>query len=593
MKSSNFDIKSDKYLFRIVVVLFLFLLGNTFRLQIVKGDYYYRLSENNRIRIVPQRAARGRILDRHERILVDNVPTYTISVLPFEFEPDREVIIRLENIFEITPEMIQKKLDKGGATPYSPIPVKRNVSFEEVSYLEEHILDFPGVIYEIEPRRSYPWESHAAHTIGYIGEISVPELRELYNKGYKAGDLLGKIGIEKAFDPYLRGKDGASYLEVRVTGEVVGKVENKSDIPAVPGSDIISTLDLYLQAYAETLMTGVEKGVFIAMDPRNGEILSIVSRPSFNLELFTRTISDSLWELLNDPQRHPLLNRATQGTYPPASVFKLITAGAAVDEGIAYGNTQLEPCYGSIWYGDRWFNCWNRRGHGNLNMTESIAQSCDVYFYQLALHLGMERWIEYSKKSGFGSKTGIALTPEASGFVPDREYFNERYGRRGWGSGVLLNLCIGQGELLVTPIQIIQYICAVANGGTMYRPKLVKEIRPPMDRPMVIQTEVTGRLPASGEAIRTLKKGMYEVVNGEKGTGMWAYLPNIEVAGKTGTAQNPHGEDHAWFVAFAPMDNPRIAMVVLVEQGGSGGVWASLAREFFWYYFNIYEPRQS
>jgi len=565
--------------------------GTLFNLQIAKGDYYYRLSERNRIRIVPKRAPRGRIIDRKGKILVDNRPTYTISILPFEFKPKPEVMSRLERLLGTTSEDILKRLERGGVTPYSPVPVMRRVDFETVSELQENLLDYPGVIYEVEPQRVYPWKSHAAHAIGYVGEISAPELRELYREGYKAGDFLGKLGIERSYDTFLRGRDGAEFLEVRVTGEVVGPVEGRSSIPLVPGADIVSTLDLELQAYAETLMTNVHRGVFIAMDPNNGEIIAMVSRPSFDLDLFTATISDSLWELLNCQESHPLLNRAIQGTYPPASVYKMVTAMGAVDEGIANEHTMLEPCEGSMWFGDRWFGCWTR--HGRLNLLDAIAQSCDVYFYQLGLHLGLDKWSELSSKSGFGKQTGIDIGPEAAGFVPTREYFLEKYGRRGWGTGVILNLCIGQGEILVTPLQIAQYISAIANGGNIYKPKLVKEIRPQMGRPLVVETETSGRLPASTLAIRASQEGMSRTVNSPMGTAAWTHLPDIKFAGKTGTAQNPHGATHAWFVGYAPTESPRLTAVLLVEHGGSGGAWAGAVRDFFWYYFNIYEPRLS
>ncbi len=579
-------------MFVVVCAVFLLLFGNLFKLQIVKGEYYYRLSENNRIRIVPLRAPRGRILDRQGRILVDNRPTYTISLIPFEFRPTPEIISRLHKLLNVEKENIDRALTKGGITRYSPVPIKRQVDFETVSYLQEHLLDFPGVIYQVDPVRIYPLKSHAAHTIGYIGEISIPELRALYQKGYKAGDLVGKLGIEKAYDWFLRGKDGAEYLEVRVTGEVIGPVEDRPGIQAVSGADIVSTIDLNLQSYAETLMTAVDAGVFIAMDPRNCEILAMVSRPGFNLELFTRTITDSIWQLLSDPVMHPLLNRATQGTYPPASGFKMITAMGAVDEGIANANTCLEPCRGTVWYGDRWFKCWNRRGHGEIDLVQAIAQSCDIYFYQLALYLGLDKWSKLALKSGFGKPTGIDIPPEASGFIPTRDYYNKRYGgRSGWGNGVLLNVCIGQGEVLVTPIQLALYFSAIANGGTIYRPRVVSEIRPPMDRPLIVEEEIVGRLPASGEALKISVEGMIEAVNSPLGTGVWAQLPDVVIAGKTGTAQNPHGEDHAWFTCFAPAEDPRIMVLLLVEQGGSGGAWAHLPRDFIWYFLNIYEPR--
>ncbi|MGC9314469.1 MAG: penicillin-binding protein 2 [bacterium] len=592
MKSNRFSIRSNRNIFFFLCGLFLLIYGNLIYLQAFRGAYYYRLSESNRIRIVPKKAPRGRILDRRGKVLVDNRPTYTISLIPFEFRKTSEILSRLDNLLEIGEEEIDKALEKGGLTRYSPVPIKRFVDFETVSQLQEHLLDYPGVIYQVDPVRTYPWRSHAAHAIGYISEINVPELRALYTKGYKAGDHLGKLGIEKSYDWFLRGRDGAEYLEVRVTGEVVGAVEGRPNIPSIPGADIVSTLDLELQAYAETLMTPVNRGVFIAMDPKTGEVYSMVSRPSFDLELFTRTITDSIWLLLNDKEMHPLLNRSTQGTYPPASTYKLITVMGAVDEGIANASTRLEPCHGSIWYGDRWFRCWDSKGHGDINLIEAIAQSCDVYFYQLALYLGLDKWSELSTASGFGQKTGIDIPPEATGFVPDREYFNKRFGgRSGWGGGVQLNLTIGQGELLTTPIQIAQYYCAIANGGTIYSPRLVKEIRPPMDRPLVVEPTITGHLPASPEAIRIMKKGLVDAVNAPLGTGAWAKLPEITVAGKTGTAQNPHGKDHAWFVGYAPAEDPRVVVLLLVEQGGSGGAWAYLPRDYIWYFLNIFEPR--
>ncbi len=591
MKSRQFSIRPIRVLSVALSVAFLILISAVFNLQIISGEYYYRLSENNRIRIVPKRAPRGRILDRKGKVLVDNRPTYTISILPFEFTKKPEVISRLVDLLSITPEEIDKQLQRGGITPYAPVPIKRKVDFTTVSELQEHLLDYPGVIYEVEPQRVYPWRSHAAHAIGYIGEISAPELRDLYRLNYKAGDFIGKLGIEKSYDTWLRGKDGAEFFEVRVTGEVVGPVQGRPNIQAISGADIISTIDLELQALAETLMANVESGVFIAMDPRNGEVLSMVSRPSFDLELFTKTITDSIWDLLNCRETHPLLNRAIQGTYPPASIFKLVTAMGAVDEGIANEKTHLQACHGSIWYGDRWFNCWNRQGHGDINLIQAIEQSCDVYFYQLSLHLGLDKWSELASASGFGKPTGIDISPEAVGFVPSRQYFANRYGRGGWGHGVVMNLCIGQGEILVTPIQMAQYICSIANGGTIYKPKLVKEIRPPMGRPLIVENEKNGQLPASAVAMRIVRDGMVQVVNGPKGTGVWAQLPDVKVAGKTGTAQNPHGLDHAWFVAYAPAESPRIVVLTLIEHGISGGAWAPLARDYIWYFMNIYEPR--
>ncbi|MBN2541386.1 penicillin-binding protein 2 [bacterium] len=579
--------KLNKIILVIFISAFLILAFKLYLLQVVKYDYYYRLSEENRIRVMKQKSTRGAILDRNGTPLILNYPTYTVSILPFEFDPKPELLERLASLLEIEDDYILERFKKYEFQTYDPIPIKRLVNFETVSILEEKNLDFPGVVYEVDPIRVYPYKNLACHVLGYIGEISVGELREKYVEGFKAGDWLGKQGVEKSMDNVLRGRDGVKYLEVKVSGEVVGSVDDKFDYPAQSGANVWLTIDTPLQMVAESIFAPVQRGAFIAMDPQSGEVLAMVSKPNFDLNLFSSTISDSVWERLSDVNVHPMLNRCVQGTYPPASVFKIITASAAIDKGYVNAASKLEPCHGSIWYGDRYFRCWLSSGHGKLDLLNAISQSCDIYFYQLGLRLGLDEWSEYTKKCRFGVPTGIEITPEMDGFIPDRDYYNMRYGRRGWGYGVVLNLAIGQGEILVTPIQVAQFVCAVANGGKVFKPQLVKRIEPPFGRPKRSKPQIVGMLPFSDQAITTVQQGLVEAVNGRWGTGAGAYMEDVLVAGKTGTAQVPHGQkSHAWFVGYAPAYDPQVAVVIIVENAGSGGAIAYLSRLFMDYFFH-------
>ncbi|MBN1755815.1 penicillin-binding protein 2 [bacterium] len=574
------------------IVLYAFILGfvllglKLFYLQVSKYEYYNKLSQENRIRMVNIKATRGEILDRNGNPLVLNYPTYTVSLLPFEFSPTEEVVSSLAELLELDEDYIIERFFKYHDKQYSPIPIKRKVDFETISILEENNLDYPGVLHEVDPIRVYPYNKMACHLIGYTGEISVGELRERYVEGLKAGDWVGKQGVEKHMDNTLRGRDGYKLLEVKVTGEVVGQVEGTDEIDAQPGADLWLTIDTHLQMVAESVFAHVERGALIAMDPRNGEILAMVSKPDYDLNIFSSLISDTIWERLSSEETHPMLNRCVQGTYPPASIFKIITASAAIDKGYITSDSKLQPCYGSIWYGDRYFRCWKSSGHFQLNLIQAIAQSCDIYFYQLGLRLGLDEWVEYTNKCMFGQKTGIEITPEMSGFIPNRDYYNSRYGRRGWGYGVVFNLAIGQGEILVTPIQLAQFISATANGGRIFKPQLVKKIVPVYDSPKISKPLLVGTLPFSQQALQAVRLGMIEAVNGEMGTGKGAYMEGHLVAGKTGTAQVPHGQvSHALFAAFAPAYDPEVVVIIILENAGSGSAIAYLVRQFMEYYF--------
>jgi len=565
--------------------LFFLLVLKLFQMQIIKYRYYHQLSEKNRIRVLVVEPPRGIIYDRNLMPIVTNTPSFAVSILPFEFKPSEAILKGLKEVLGMRMDELLARLEMLERTRYEPVKIRRNVPFEIVAKLEESNLDYQGVICEAEPQRVYQYGSTAAHIVGYLGEVSVDDLQSPMDEYLRPGELVGKQGVERVFDRILRGQLGAKFLEVRATGEVIGQARERKNIEPVKGADIVLTIDIELQKFVEQFMEPIPRGVAIVMDPTNGEILALVSRPAFDPSLFATGISDSLWKRLNDPQLHPLFNRAVQGYYPPGSIMKIITAAACLDRGLVTPETHLEPCRGSIWYGDRYFKCWFPGGHGDINLLDAIATSCDVYFYQLGLKLGLNAWSDYAKKSGFGTPTGIELKPEGAGFVPDRSYFSAKYGQYGWGYGVVLNLAIGQGEILVTPIQVAQFFSALANGGTIYRPHILKAIVPPFGRARQIKPEIVGHLPFSAEAIKACIKGMSRVVNSRWGTGIEAHLDNIEVAGKTSTVQNPHGAPHGWFVSFAPANDPKLLVVLLAENWGSGSSIAYIAREIFDYYF--------
>ncbi len=574
----------------VFTVPLLIVLARLFELQVVESDYYYTISEKNRLRIMPQPAGRGLLLDRNGIVLVDNQPTYTISIMPYEFPADSTHVRELANFLSVPETLIWSHYNRTSQIKHMPVKIKHRVDFETVSQLTEQSWRFPGVIYQIEPVRKYNFGKIAPHIFGYVGEVNAAELAAREQEGLKPGDMVGKLGLERYFDALLRGSDGAKFLEVKSNGEVVGELRDHPEIIPRNGAKLTLTIDARLQKKLEELSTVVTKGALIAVDPRNGDILAAVSRPDFDPSIFTQAKNDSIWRVLNDRVNFPMLTRWYQGLYPPASPLKIMSAAAAVDENIANAYTKMaEPCHGYYKYGDRYFFCWLRTGHKDLDMLGAIAHSCDVYFYQIGAMLGLDRWSEYAKASRFGQKTGVTLLHESAGLVPDRAYYNERFGRRNWGAGVVLNLVIGQGEMLVTPLQMAMFVAAFANGGTLYKPRLVKSVEVPGKFRREFLPEQNGMLPFSRQAIQTVNRGMVLCVNDPWATGFGSSLSDITVAGKTGTAQNPHGEDHAWFVAFAPAEKPEIAFVVLVEGGGSGGAWSWISRAFLDYYFHEYK----
>ena len=570
-----------------------------FSLQVIKASYYSRISEENRIRLVPLPAPRGIITDRNGKVITFNRPSYTVFLIPYEAKDLDLLSKRLAPILNLDPSVLKEKLKappKAGSKRYKPIKLKKDTDFKTICVIEEQNQDLPGVIYQVEQTRKYPDCGWAGHVLGYVRELSKEELSAdsvssseesdssestshklspAERRGYRPGGYIGRKGVEKQYDDLLRGKEGVTFLEITAAGKILGHLEDREPDLPVKGADIKLTIDLDLQEEAESALVAYESGAVVAIDPQNGEILTLVSKPGFDANLLAGTLSPEQWnEILQNPL-HPLLSRTIQATYAPGSTLKLLTAGIALESKIAHRDTYLSPCSGSYRFGRRTFRCWKPEGHGRLNLVDAIIQSCDVYFYQLGLKVGLEEWTHYAKLCGFGERMGVDLPDEAKGFVPSLEYYNKRYGRGEWVRNLVINLSIGQGEILVTPLQLASFFCGLATDGTIYRPHILKEITATDGRIITTQSEVLRSLPFSSSTLGLLKEAMIGVVNHQHGTGVLAQIPDVTVGGKTGTVQNPHGEDHACFVGYAPAENPKIVVAVLVENIGHGGTFAA------------------
>jgi penicillin-binding protein 2 len=582
------DVRLGHHYFALAVVgVFLIFFVRLLYLQVIKGQELRSLSENNRIRLIKIPAPRGMIMDRNGRVLVDSRPSFNVVVTPEDVDDVTSLSQKLARLLHLTPDDIAEKIVQPDAPPFQPIAVKKDISWAELSALKARRLDLPGVEIQIVPIRVYPYGTLAAHVLGYVGEINKEELKE--RTEYQMGDLVGKYGVELTWEKYLRGSDGGSQVEVDAAGKEVRLLK---EVEPVPGRNLFLTIDLELQRYAEELL-GKQSGAIIAMDPLTGEILAFSSSPAFPPSIFANGIASKDWERLVADPRHPLQNRGIQGMYPPGSVFKIVTSIAGLEEKVINPEIPIN-CTGVYYLGKRGYLCWRSAGHGRIKFHRAVVESCDVYFYTMGARLGIERLSRYAQDSGFGRPTGIDLAGEKGGLVPTEAWKRERFGGE-WFPGETISMAIGQSYLLVTPIQLLDLISAVANGGVLFKPQIAERVED-LDKKVVEKYPVQeiGRLPISPENLALLRMALVGVTQEEGGTGRGAHIEGIEVAGKTGTAQvvrlkeglrqraeNMRYEfrDHAWFVAYVAADTP-LAVVVLVEHGGHGGAAAvPLARE--------------
>lgn len=560
-------------------------------LQIIKGQEYRRMSLNNSIRLQSIDAPRGLIFDRHGDLLVDNRPSFDLYISLKDARPVEDTIGRLSMHASLDLTELAGRMDGvRGAAYYRPQLLKRDIGRDALAVVAAHRYDLPGIDIQIQRLRNYIHRGLAAHLLGYIGEINTKELQREAYADCRAGDLIGKFGVERTLEAYLRGERGGRQVEVNANGQVVQVLQT---VPARSGHNVFLTIDSRLQQRAEELMKD-KAGAAIALDPASGEILALASAPAFDQNDFISGLSRDKWNALITNPHRPLENKAIQGEYPPASTYKIITAMAGLQEGIITPG-EIIFCPGHYRFGKRNYRCWRRGGHGKVDLVKAIAESCDVYFYQVGQRLGIDRLAWYAKAAGLGTATGIELGHEGKGIVPNATWKKKRTGIP-WQPGETLSVAIGQGFNLVTPLQMAVFTAAVANGGVRYRPTLVKRVVS-WDGNEILSNapRVAGRLPVSPETLTLVQKGMWEVVQGDRGTARIARLKDTQISGKTGTAQVVSREkveesedgasihkykDHAWFVAYAPSDDPRLAIAVIVEHGEHGSSAAApVARE--------------
>lgn len=558
--------RGQLYLFiGIVTALFLLLAARLFYFQVISGKEYQAHSERNRIRPVVLEALRGLILDRNGVALAENTPFYTIAAAPFETSD--ETVDYLGKLTGRDASAIRKRLRDPSVNRFNPIPVQRNVSFEIASRVDEHLLDLPGVIVQITPGRVYGMGTLASHVLGYVSEINRPELETLAGQGYRSGDIIGKLGVEKAFERHLRGQNGMEFMEVNARGEELGPLPGMPVLLPETGKNVYLTLDSRIQAVAEEAIPDSLAGALVAIDPMTGAVIAIVSRPGYDPNLFTERIPQEEWDALRNHALKPLLDRNRDGQYPPASTMKIVTAAAALEEKLVTQTRVFRPCNRGYRFGNRWAGCWTT-GHGAMSFRDAMTHSCDVYFYQVGHLLGLDRWGHYARGFGFGAPTGFDAGDEQPGLVPDSDFYDPAK-NRAWTPGKILNLAIGQGELLVTPLQMAAMTAAVANGGLLYKPYILDRVESAEGETLETGSpEIRERLPVSPETMHLIQDAMISVVN--EGTGRSVRLPYAQVAGKTGTAENPHGLDHSWFIGYAPADSPRIAVAAVMENAPSG-----------------------
>lgn len=568
-----------------VCILFAFalLFLRLFYLQIIRGAEYRILSEKNAVRLKSVKSSRGLIYDRKGQLLVDNRPSFNLKIIIEDAGSVKDTLGKVSELIGVPVAEMQGNIEKAGRRAYyTPVTIKHDISRDQLAVVEAHKFDLPGIQIDIEPTRHYIHEKTAAHLLGYLGQINPEELKSGKYPNVRTGDSIGRYGIEKSFESYLQGKRGGRQVEVDANGRVIKILKT---VNPIAGNDLELTLDLDLQLKAEELLEGKE-GAIVAMDPANGDVLVMASNPSFNQNDFIGGISSKKWNaLITDPGK-PMNNKAIQAEYPPASTYKILTSIAALEEKQVDLST-TSYCPGYYTFGNRTYKCWRWKygGHGEVNVISAIAESCDVYYYQAGDKVGVDTLAQYAFGSGFGKKTGIRLANERSGLIPTSEWKRSRF-NEAWQGGETLSIAIGQGYNLVTPLQMAVFTSAVGNGGRLYRPRIVRQIRDSHGNLVrKIDPEIIGGLPAGEDTLRIVKEGMLQVVHGERGSARGIRLKEVEIAGKTGTAQVfsvKKGEtidvdnlayklrDHAWFISYAPAQNPVIAVSVIIEHGESG-----------------------
>ena len=607
---SSFSVRKKIKIYAVLVVIFfLVLLMRAWYLQILKGEDFKGKSEQNRVRKISLADYRGDIKDRLGNIIANVRPSFSLYVTLEDAGNFSESLEFLSGLIEINKEKLRKDIRQ--SLSFENVLIKRDISRKEIAYIEENKMFLPGFRIKVEPIRNYVHKDFASHILGYLGEVSKSELKASKFSLYEPGDMVGKNGIEKIYESELRGKKGFKEVEVDVSGR---ELKTLRKLSPKTGNSLVLTLDSRVQGKLETLMGEVlgknsVEGSAVVMKVQSGEIIAMVSKPSFNPNFFATGISKKKWNSLVIDEKNPLQNRTINGQYPPASTYKIVAAYAALSEKIIKPESTIF-CPGHFRLGKRSYRCWKKKGHGNMNLHDALVQSCDVYFYTLGHRLGINNLAKYGTKLGLGKLTGIELKGEKAGLVPSKQW-KKKVKKVPWYPGETISASIGQGYNLVTPLQGVRMISTIASGGFLVRPYLVKRIEN-SDGKLIQEffPEVKNNIEIEPEVLKLLKEGLRGVVHGAHGTGHRARLKNVIVAGKTGTAQvvsmkdseeiDPEEEtpyshrDHAWFVAFAPYENPEVAVSVIIEHGGHGGATAApIAGKILKTYFSHYPPSKT
>ncbi len=590
MKSSKFDPVSSEVLQKQLVLASFFILAvfsililRLWFLQVVKGPVYLSKSENNRIRLQYVDPSRGMILDRNGEILVDNRPSYNLFVIPEDIQDHAGLFSKLQGLIEFDSDQAASQLEASARRiPFKPVLIKKDISRDELARIETHGFDLPGIGIQVKPQRRYSRGDLAPHVLGYLGEITEKQLQKGEYQDIRSGDLIGKTGIESKWQPVLHGRRGGEQVEVDAVGRKIQVISRKAP---VSGSDVFLTLDTRLQVLANQLLRE-KHGAIVCLNPMNGEVLALASSPSFDPNLFIKGIDQETWNNMATSEDFPLQNRALTGQYPPGSVFKIVVALAALQEGVVTADEEIF-CGGTFFLGEQRYRCWKRYGHGKVNLHNALVESCDVYFYTVGKRLGIDKIAHYAKLFGMGRESGLSLGNEKGGLVPTKEWKLRRWGVP-WQAGETISSSIGQSFVLATPIQMAALISTVFNGGINVKPQITKWIRKPGgDITHRFAPEYSGKLEIKKEYLDIVKAALCGVVNEPRGTAKVARIEGVTVAGKTGTSQViamkkdpvPKNEeeipwkhrDHAWFVAVAPAETPEIAVAVIIEHGGHGG----------------------
>lgn len=592
----NSELIRRQYIFvAVIIMVFMLLIGRLVYLQLIQGRQYKMVAEENRIHTIPAIAPRGTIYDRNGAALVASRPSFAVSVIPNELKNAEQVLPLLSTLIDMPEGEIRRLLDEGADEPFTPVRLKRNIDEATMAKVEERRRELPGILIEAVPLREYLYKDLAAQVFGYIGAMNEEEFSELRKYGYRSSDFVGKAGLEMVWERTLKGKDGGRQIEVNAAGEPVRLVGDKT---AVAGNALVLTLDANVQKAAQDALKeyilwaqkggrpATSGGAIIVIDPRSGAIRAMVSEPSYDPGVFAGGISVKDWQAIVHNPHNPLLNRAIENTYPPASVFKIVTSAAALELGLVtpaeiFRDTGVYELSGWKFYG------WKAGGLGPLDMVGALAWSSDPYYYEMGNRVGVDRLADYAVAFGFGKPTGINLPGEAQGIVPTAAWKEEVHGEV-WNPGETLIAAIGQGYYLVTPIQQANIIAAVANGGILYRPMLVDKVISPQG--MVLEDfkpEALYTVSLSQNTWATIRKGLRAVVEQGTASGAFQGFP-VAVAGKTGSAETGTGTTHAWFACYAPYENPETVVVVFIENGGEGGSAAApLARKVLEAYFSM------